>query len=266
MKKVLTFILKTLVFIFLTALTQVGGFIYLLSISLSRKLRITSTPFKITLFISLYAITTFAIVPAIAPQFGREKIRHTKFVKPTNYITVVLNRNYVRPDINLVLKSVENELIGTGIQLNYLDANFPFFNGFPLLPHLSHNDGRKLDLSLVYETPDDKISVKQKSRSGYGVFETPKSGEQNQAERCITSGYFQYSYPKYLTFGTLNDELHFSEKGTKRLAESILKQPQLEKLFIEPHLKSRLKLKNEKVRFHGCVAVRHDDHIHLQVK
>ena len=40
----------------------------------------------------------------------------------------------------------------------------------------------------------------------------------------------------------------------------------IEKVFIEPHLKTRLNLTSNKIRFHGCQAVRHDDHIHLQVK
>lgn len=56
------------------------------------------------------------------------------------------------------------------------------------------------------------------------------------------------------------------EKGTKALAQLILKQKNVGKLFIEPHLKTRLNLTSKKVRFHGCKAVRHDDHIHFQLK
>ena len=37
-----------------------------------------------------------------------------------------------------------------GTILNYLEANFPFIDKFPLLPHLSHNDGKKLDVSFHY--------------------------------------------------------------------------------------------------------------------
>ena len=47
---------------------------------------------------------------------------------------------------------------------------------------------------------------------------------------------------------------------------NILHQPNLGKVFIEPHLKDRMKLTNSKIRFHGCGAVRHDDHIHIQLK
>lgn len=38
------------------------------------------------------------------------------------------------------------------------------------------------------------------------------------------------------------------------------------KLFLEPHLKSRWRLgAYDKIRFHGCKAVRHDDHLHIQL-
>jgi len=38
------------------------------------------------------------------------------------------------------------------------------------------------------------------------------------------------------------------------------------KIFIEPHLKTRLELVDiDKIRYHGCHAVRHDDHIHVQL-
>ncbi len=154
----------------------------------------------------------------------------------------------------------------TPIDICYLDANFPFIDNFPLLPHLSHNDGKKLDLSLVYETKEGKISSDQKSNSGYGVYEEPKQGESNQIEVCLNSGYFQYDFPKYLTFGSKNSELQFSATGTKTLISAILKEKNLHKIFIEPHLKDRLNLTDHRIRYHGCKAVRHDDHIHLEIK
>ncbi len=139
-------------------------------------------------------------------------------------------------------------------------------NKFPLPPHLSHNDGKKLDLSLVYETPEGKITNDKKSISGYGVFVEPTSKEFNQTKYCKDAGYFQYDFSKYLTFGIINSELKFSVKGTKLLMTSILNQPQIGKIFIEKHLKNRMNFTHLKIRFHGCGAVRHDDHIHIQLK
>ncbi len=181
-------------------------------------------------------------------------------------MTVLLNRNYVRPEMNDLLIAAEKQLGKTDIEIHYLDANFPFINKFPLLPHLSHNDGKKIDISLIYETKIGEISSKKKSLSGYGVFENPKPSEFDQIEKCLNYGYIQYDYPKYVTFGKINKDLKFSEKGTRQLIKSLLNQQSLGKLFIEPHLKGRLNLNNNRIRYHGCQAVRHDDHIHIQLK
>ncbi len=266
MKKVLNITLDIFIFVFLTILTQIGGIIYLLSLVVARKWTKKLKFKKLIIFFGLYLLSTFFIVPLIAPIFRREKVKHTKKIKPTNYMTVLLNRNYVRPKLNDLLSQTEKELNGTNIEIHYLDANFPFINKFPLFPHLSHNDGKKIDISLIYETDNGTITNKQKSVSGYGVFENPKPNEYNQIEKCLKNGYFQYDYPKYLTFGRINSKLIFSEKGTKRLIKSILKNRNLGKLFIEPHLKNRMNLKDNRIRYQGCRAVRHDDHIHIQLK
>ncbi len=259
-------LLNFFIFFILTIITQIGGIVYFVSLIVSKKWK-KNLKFKtLIVFFVLYLLATFLIVPLIAPFFGREKVTHSIKIKPTNYFTVLLNRNYVQPKLNHLLSQTEKDLIGTNIEIHYLDANFPFFNNFPLLPHLSHHDGKKIDISLIYETKDGNISNKQKSVSGYGVFENPKSYEYNQIEKCLEKGFLQYDYPKYMTFGNINNELVFSKKGTRKLITSILKNQSLGKLFIEPHLKSRMNLKNNKIRYHGCQAVRHDDHIHLQLK
>ena len=263
MRKLFRFICSSFLFIFLTALTQIGGLAFLLTIPVSRRIKSQFIGKKFILFSIIYLLLTFLIVPFIAPIFGREKI---KYGKPSNSFTLLLNRNYVKPELNTLMNSLNQLASYENIEIHYLDANFPFFDGFPLLPHLSHNDGKKLDLSLIYQNADGTLSNKQKSFSGYGVFEGPKDGEYNQIEQCKQAGYFQYDFPKYLSFGSINDELKFSEKGTKLLIETILKYDSIEKVFIEPHLKTRLGLSNSKIRYHGCGAVRHDDHIHIQVK
>ena len=117
----------------------------------------------------------------------------------------------------------------------------------------------------MYADANGKLSNLKKSISGYGVFAGPFTKEFDQTRFCKENGYFQYDFPKYLTFGQINKHLLFSEKFTKYLANSVLKQRNLGKMFIEPHLKNRLNLYHDKVRFHGCGAVRHDDHIHIQL-
>ncbi len=166
--------------------------------------------------------------------------------------------------IDEIAKQFENQ--NSGIKMVYLDASFPFIDNFPLLPHLSHNDGKKIDVTFIYETQKGQLTNKKPSISGYGVFEKPTANEYDQIAVCENRGNWQYDLSKYLTFGKINESIEFSEEGTRELAKLILEQETIGKLFIEPHLKDRLNLTDGKIRFHGCQAVRHDDHIHFQLK
>ena len=223
---------------------------------------------RIGMFIILYLFTTFLIIPKTAPIFGREKIKNSELVKAHSVFYILTNRNYVRPALNKSISNIAKQLHQKhkGIRLVYLDANFPFIDKFPLLPHLSHNDGKKIDVTLIYKDEHGKITNKKPSVSGYGVFENPTSKEYNQIPICKEKGYWQYDFPKYLTFGIVNKDLKFSANGTRNLVNYIVNELSVGKLFIEPHLKTRMRLKNSKIRYHGCQAVRHDDHIHFQLK
>ena len=223
---------------------------------------------RVGLFIGLYLLTTFLIVPKVAPLFGREKIKETEFVQAHSFFYKLANRNYVRPELNESIGKIAEEFAQKhdGIKMIYLDANFPFINKFPLLPHLSHNDGKKIDISLIYQNTNGQLTDKKPSISGYGAYEGPTEKEFDQIAVCKQRGNWQYDFPKYLTFGTINKDIEISPKATRDLAKLIVKQKEIGKLFIEPHLKNRMNLTDGKVRFHGCQAVRHDDHIHFQLK
>lgn len=250
--------------IVLTIMTQIGGVVYLLANLMYRRNRLK----RWGAFIVLYLVSTFFIVPYVAPLFGREKIKTTDTVKIHTLFTSLANRNYIVPEVNTVLANVSTKLSKAypGIEIHCLDANFPFFDGFPLLPHLSHNDGKKLDISLIYENKKGFIINDKPSVSGYGVFEPPLKREYDQISVCKEKGYWQYDFPKYLTLGTVHSDLNFSEKGTKTMAQLFTQETAIAKIFIEPHLRDRMKLRHPKIRYHGCRAVRHDDHIHIQVR
>jgi hypothetical protein len=49
------------------------------------------------------------------------------------------------------------------------------------------------------------------------------------------------------------------------MAQTLLADPTVQKMLIEPHLKARLRLQSSKVRFQGCGAARHDDHVHVHI-
>lgn len=261
-------LLHILIFAILTIVTQIGGVVYLVTVFLMKKATGKKHLKRIGVFTGLYLLSTFLIVPYIAPIFGREKVKENEFLKAHSFFYKLANRNYVNPELNKTIEKIALEFNEqhSGIKMIYLDANFPFIDKFPLLPHLSHNDGKKIDVSLIYETPNQHLTNKKPSVSGYGVYENPRPTEHHQAANCKRHGYWQYDFPKYLSFGTINKDIKFSEKGTRELIQTILKQNNIGKIFIEPHLKTRMNLTSGKVRFHGCQAVRHDDHIHFQLK
>ena len=51
-----------------------------------------------------------------------------------------------------------------------LDAGFPVLTGFPLIPHLSHEDGRKADIAFYYADADGYLPGRTRSPVGYFAF------------------------------------------------------------------------------------------------
>lgn len=233
--------------------------------------RILKATYRLTLFLALYFVTTFLIVPVIAKPFGREPLplKETKNLKPLNILTVILNRNYVRPELRQAAFEVAIQMNHKfpGTTTNYLDANFPFINKFPLLPHLSHNDGKKLDLSFCYrDAQTGELKNDCPSFIGYGISEEPRPEEKNTADFCSENGYWQYSFLTKIVSQDNKRDFLFDTDRTKYLVNLFASQPPIGKIFIEPHLKDRLNLTSDKIRFHGCQAVRHDDHLHVQLR
>lgn len=257
----------------LTIVTQVGGLIFLLSFFIFRKVERLfplsgyKTLIKTFGFIFFYLICTFLIVSLIAPLFGRValpvfEIRH---LKPLTIGTCLLNRHYVKAELRETAFKVSERLHKAypGTSVSYMDANFPFFDGFPLVPHLSHHDGKKLDVAFLYKR-NGIPSNANPSPIGYGASEGPKSNEKDMPEVCDQQGYWQYSFmSKYMP---LKKGFEFDDTRTKKLISEFLQSENIAKMFIEPHLKQRLRLTSSKIRFHGCQSVRHDDHIHVQLR
>ena len=129
----------------LTILTQVGGLLWLMSVFIAAKLQKR----KRYTFPIVYLAFNLIIIPSVTPYFGRKKLPLIKSaLKPQNLIYPLLFRNYVDNELYDVLQKSTIDLAHLGIKTTYLDANFPFLNGFPLFPHLSHNDGKKIYIIL----------------------------------------------------------------------------------------------------------------------
>jgi len=261
----------------LTIITQIGGIVYLFSFltygCTNKKIKnhYKNITLKLFSFICFYLISTFVFVPIIAKQIGRVPlpIFEKNYLKPLNILTCVLNRNYVLPEMRTIAFQVADEMNKKypKTKINYLDANFPFIKKFPLFPHLSHNDGKKLDLSFFYlDFKNGQATNDCPSIIGYGICEESNINEINTAEICEEKRYWQYSILKKIIPQGNKKNFVFDELRTKEMVNIFASKNLIGKLFIEPHLKARLKLTSSKIVFHGCQAVRHDDHLHVQLK
>lgn len=266
-------IIYIVIVLMLTILTQVGGLAFLCYLGLKRRITILGWKKRILnfgLFLAIYSILSFIVLPILASSLYNRKalpITHSA-LKPLRMYTYLMNRHYVHEDLYTILlseaKAMQEEFPETITY--YLDACFPLGAKFPLLPHWSHNDGRKIDLAFYYTDVTTK-EYKNGSPSwlGYGVCESPRIGEENMPKYCAEKGYFQYSFLEKIVPQYKKGDYVFDRTRTKALLDKLTASSKIKKIFIEPHLRKRMKLTSSKIRFHGCHAVRHDDHIHVQL-
>nr|WP_210295828.1 hypothetical protein [Rhizobium redzepovicii] len=267
------FTLHVLIVVILTLLTQIGGVAYVIALAASRAWRIRRFLAKLTIFLLFYAGASFAAGLA-APMFGRVPLScrsvATDRLVIRSPIYCLLNRNYVTPDLRDLAKALaahmDKEFPGTVTVA--LDSNFPFVNGFPLLPHLSHADGKKLDFAYYYKNADGAfLNGATRSPIGYFAFEEPAPGDelpcQGRNDWLTTRWDFDALQPLFPAYGI--EEQRTSAAVAWLTSEGVARFG-LQKIFIEPHLKNALGITDSHVRFQGCRAARHDDHIHIQIE
>ncbi len=266
--KTFKFIWGILLFILLTVATQIGGVVYLGSLLWKRLL--PSERWGWAYFPALYLLV-WLTVPFFARLDGRVPLpyRATEEVplQAQHIFTVLANRHYVKSALKAEVIAVAQLLAKEtpGAVVTYLDANFPFFDGFPLLPHRSHDDGEKIDLAFFYEK-GETLTSKAPGFLGYGRCAGPLDGEANQPAACAKKGYWQYSVLLRLAKPFLGKKHVLAEQPTRQLVRAFSRRKAIGKLFLEPHLKTRWGLSGYgKIRYHGCAAVRHDDHLHVQL-
>lgn len=226
---------------------------------------------KCVAFIAAYLFVCFVATPLIAGLGGRVRLPlragETSSLSPRHFVYVLLNRNYCRPQLRdaLLLAGTRLRITQPGAQLAYMDVGFPLGGGLPMLPHLSHGDGRKADLAFIYKDQQDLMAWGDSPAPlGYGGFEAPTEGEVNTSENCLRENRW-YSITRVWRLG-MNHSLKVEEELTRNLIRTLAKDPAVTRMFLEPHLKTRWRLHDvAKIRFHGCHAVRHDDHLHVEV-
>ncbi len=169
-------------------------------------------------------------------------------------------RHYVReaPRAALLKAAAAMEARHPGTIIRYMEGSWPLGTR-PMPPHLSHGDGRQLDVALFYTDRRGRPLERAPTRSGYRAYEPPlKSGDR----RCTgaTAGPPEIDPPD----PGRDRNWRLDEARTATMVRLLAADPRVRRVFIEPHLKTRLGLgRLSKVRFAGCRAARHDDHIHV---
>lgn len=267
------FAFHVFIIVILTLLTQIGGIVYIIVLATTRILGIRRFPIRFGLFLLCYAGATLAS-NLVAPMFGRVPLSciadaADKLVVRSP-IYCALNRNYVTPSVRDLAHALAEHMDSAfpGTVTVALDANFPFLNGFPLLPHLSHADGKKLDFAYYYKDADGAfLNGVTRSPIGYFAFEQPVSGDEQPCagrhDWLTTRWDFDLLQP---LFPAYRIEEQRTSAAIRWLTTEGVAKFGLEKIFIEPHLKNALGITDSHVRFQGCRAARHDDHLHVQVQ
>lgn len=265
MRSIAKFLVHAFVFTALTLLTQVGGIPYIVALGSMRFIR-PHTPLRrigtlIAATAAGYALLTAAIVPALAPLSGRMKIPCAL----TTTVSCALNRNYARPDlVGLTLRlnqALAARYPGSGVTV--LDANFPFLDAFPLIPHLSHDDGNKVDLAFFYRDASSGAPIPSGSPSpiGYFHFQQPHAGEAQPCAGRVTPLRWDFAWAQ-----PDQPAWQLDAERTQAMIQWWQAQPEVTRIFVEPYLAQRLGVAAGKVRFQGCQAARHDDHVHVQIE
>jgi hypothetical protein len=232
----------------LTLLTQLGGLAWLIALAFRR---------RFIIFLLAYAAlwaAAFALSPRTAlPCFGEP-------LRMQSPLYCALNRHYVTADLADVARDAAAHMAATqpGTLTLALDGGFPFLTGMPLIPHLSHDDGEKLDFAFFYTDPAGTyLPGKTRSPLGYFAFEDlpPEACPANSLTLRWSLAWAQPLFPDRPLDGP----------RTAAFITHLAADPRVAKIFVEPPLAARLGLAHPKIRFQGCRAARHDDHIHIQL-
>lgn len=238
------------VIVLLTVLTQLGGLAWIIALLFRRRILGFAMAYSALAVAALWIAPLTGRVPL--PCLGGADLR----VQTPLYCA--MNRQYVSPELREVLQDHAAALAAKhpGTKTRVLDANFPFLTGFPLLPHLSHHDGRKVDLAFYYQQNGRYAPGKLRSPIGYFAFEQgPMTCPAVRPSLRWDMEWLQWIWPA----------LDLDEARMRTSLQLLAADASVDKIFVEPHLKQRLGVASQKIRFQGCRAARHDDHIHLQL-
>ncbi len=269
-------VILILLVVILTAATQIGGALLWLSVPLleagvrrlpgPRAWRVFAAA---GLFAAIYVAASLVVVPPLAARFGRVPLPcgfgGESALGPLTSATCLLNRHYATPRARDTLREVSRRLAATepGRRLSYLDAGFPFLSRFPMLPHLSHGDGRKVDIALPFLDPATGRPAAGRAPSpiGYWGYVPPAPGAALPCDGPTSWLRWDFDWLQPLL-----PELQLDAEALAALLGELTASPRVTRVLVEPHLAARVGAGHRKIRFQGCGAARHDDHVHVEFR
>lgn len=211
----------------------------------------------------LYALTSLWLVPPLAASFGRVPLPCLSgTLQSRTWLFCAANRHYTTPELRSAAQEIADAVASASpdTHVSFMDGGFPF-PGLPMLPHLSHGDGRKLDLALFYvDERGRRLDVGGSPIGYFGYVAPPDAHAAACRDRWFDLRWDLAPFQRWL----MPDELDRSR--TRRLASAAARHPAIGKVLIEPHLRRTLGVASPRIRFQGCAAARHDDHVHVQLR
>ena len=179
-----------------------------------------------------------------APLLGRVPLPcRGDVLRSQSVFYCALMRNFVVPELRAVAEGAADRLADEfpGTVTLALDAGFPFA-GLPLLPHLSHDDGEKLDLAFAYADPTGAY-VPGRTRSPIGYFAFEALAATDPCPPVWLTLRWSWQVPLR--------GVHLEPARTTALVRALLADGRVGKVFVEPALADRLGLADPKLRFQG---------------
>lgn len=180
-------------------------------------------------------------------------------LQPQSRDYCVAARHYVTPTARDALARAASGVAQAhpGAVVRYMEASWPRAKR-PMPPHVSHGNGRQVDLAIFYEDASGRLRPPP-TATGYNAFEPPRR-EADRVCRGVAGHHAQPDPPA-------SRRWRLAEATTATLIRRLSADPSVRRIFVEPHLKARLGFADDpKVRFAGCNVARHDDHLHVDFR
>lgn len=171
------------------------------------------------------------------------------------------DRHFVRPDVRDALLDAARQMDDRypGAKLRFMDASGPLGEK-PFPPHLSHGDGRQIDLALYYTDVAERPLDQFPDTSRHGGFYPAEPARPGEPLACPDGRKGAAEKPD----PPADRPWRLDEERTKALVQILVADPRVKRILIEPHLERRFGLwGHPKLRFAGCQAARHDDRLHV---